>query len=72
MMKLMRYNDFENDVFAEVEGCGQNRVPAGSIANRLDLSDANATCKFSDVDYMIGSLTGYFYILQFIELRLFS
>ena len=71
-MKLMRYNDFENDVFAEVEGCGQNGVPAGSIANRLDLSDANATCKFSDVDYMIGSLTGYFYILQFIAHKLFS
>ena len=48
MMKLMRYNDFENEPFAEVEGCDQNRVPAGSIANRLDLSDANSSCKFSE------------------------
>ena len=54
----MRYNDFENDPLAEVQGCDQVRVPAGSIANRLDLSDANATCEFSDIDWMIGSLSG--------------
>ena len=58
MMKLMRYNDFENDPLAEVQGCDQIRVPAGSIANRLDLSDSNATCEFSDIDWMIGSLSG--------------
>ena len=44
--------------FAEVEGCDEARVPAGSIANRLDLSDANSACKFSDTDYMIGALSG--------------
>ena len=44
--------------FAEVEGCDEARVPAGSIANRLDLSDANSTCIFSDTDYMIGALSG--------------
>ena len=58
MMKLMRYNDFENEPFAEVDGCDEKRVPAGSIANRLDLSDLNSTCKFSDTDYMIGVLSG--------------
>ena len=54
----MRYNDFENDPLAEVDGCDQERVPAGSIANRLDLSDPNATCAFSNVDWMVGSLSG--------------
>ena len=58
MMKLMRYNDFENEPFAEVEGCDEARVPAGSIANRLDISDSNSSCKFSDTDYMIGALSG--------------
>ena len=58
MMELMRYNDFENDPLAEVDGCDQERVPAGSIANRLDLSDPNATCAFSDIDWMVGSLSG--------------
>jgi len=57
-MKLMRYNDFKNEPLAEVQGCDQAKVPAGSIANRLDLSDANATCEFSDIDWMIGSLSG--------------
>ena len=58
MMKLMRYNDFENEPFAKVEGCDQQKVPAGSIANRLDLSGKNNTCEFSDIDWMIGSLSG--------------
>ena len=58
MMKLMRYNDFKNDALAEVKGCDEPRVPAGSIANRLDLSDANATCAFSDIDWMVGTLSG--------------
>ena len=58
MMKLMRYNDFENDPLAEVDGCEQARVPAGSIANRLDLSDANSTCAWDfGVDWMVGGLS---------------
>lgn len=58
MMALSRYNDFENDPFAVVEGCTPERVPAGAIANRLDLSDTNGTCIFSDVDWMVGHHSG--------------
>ena len=55
----VRYNDFNNDPLAEVEGCDEKRVPAGAIANRLDLSDINATCTFSDIDWMVGSFSPY-------------
>ena len=53
-MGLLRYNDFENDPFAEVEGCDPIRTPAGSIANRLDLGPINSTCTFAEHDYMVG------------------
>ena len=59
MMELMRYNDYKNDPLAEVDGCDEKRVPAGAIANRLDLSDINATCSFSDIDWMIGTFSPY-------------
>ena len=55
----MRYNDYKNDELAHVDGCDEERVPAGSIANRLDLSEPNATCTFSDIDWMVGALSGY-------------
>ena len=59
MMTLMRYNDFENDVMAEVDGCDEDRVPAGAIAGRLDLSDDNATCTWGfGSDWMVGKLWG--------------
>ena len=59
MMELMRYNDYTNDPLAEVDGCDEKRVPAGAIANRLDLSDINATCSFSDIDWMVGTFSPY-------------
>ena len=59
MMEVMRYNDFKNDPLAEVDGCDEIRVPAGAIANRLDLSDVNAACTFSDIDWMVGSFSPY-------------
>ena len=59
MMDLMRYNDFKHEPFADVDGCDEASVPAGAIANRLDLSDANATCEFSDIDWMVGSFSPY-------------
>ena len=59
MMDMMRYNDFKNDPLAKVDGCDQKGVPAGAIANRLDLSDINATCTFSDIDWMVGSFSPY-------------
>ena len=37
MINFMRYNDFQNDPAALVEGCN-NPIPAGSIANRCDLT----------------------------------
>ena len=54
LMKLMRYNDFENDPLAKVEGCNPPNIPAGAIANRLDLADPNGTCIFAEHDHMIG------------------
>ena len=37
MISFMRYNDFQNDPDAVVEGCNV-AIPAGSVANRLDLT----------------------------------
>ncbi len=53
-MKLMRYNDFENDDVAMVDGCAPGPTPAGSIANRLDLTNPDQKCSFSDHDWMVG------------------
>ena len=53
-MAFMRYNDFENDPHAVVEGCEPERTPAGSIANRLDLSPPESKCAFSEYDWMVG------------------
>ena len=38
---------------ANVSGC-DHLTPAGSLANRLDLSDPNSTCTFSGIDDMVG------------------
>ena len=54
LMSLMRYNDFEHDPFAEVEGCSPIRTSAGSIASRLDLGAPDSNCSFAEHDYMIG------------------
>ena len=54
LMSLMRYNDFENDPHAVVDGCTPQRTPAGSIANRLDLASPGSNCTFSDDDWMVG------------------
>jgi len=56
MMQLMRYNDFESDPLGKVAGCQPVRTPAASIASRLDLSDPNGTCNFTD--HMVGH-SGY-------------
>ena len=37
MIDFMRFNDFQNDAEAVVEGCNAP-IPAGSVANRLDLT----------------------------------
>ena len=37
MIDFMRFNDFQNDPEAIVEGCDKP-IPAGSVANRLDLT----------------------------------
>ena len=54
LMAFMRYNDFENDEHAVVEGCEPERTPAGSIANRLDPSPPESKCAFSEYDWMVG------------------
>ena len=54
LMTFMRYNDFENDPHAIVDGCEPERTPAGAIASRLDLSEPDSECAFSEYDYMVG------------------
>ena len=54
LMAIMRYNDFENDEHAVVEGCEPERTPAGAVANRLDLSPPESKCAFSEYDWMVG------------------
>ena len=46
-----RYNDFQNDPEAQVQGCDQP-TPAGSLANRMDLGDPDSPCNFVDHDHM--------------------
>ena len=53
-MTLMRYNDFESDPHAVVEGCAPARTPAGAVANRLDLAAPGSNCAFSEFDWMVG------------------
>ena len=48
----MRYNDFENDEFGQIEGCNFPN-PAGSIANRLDLAHPEMKCEFAEFDHMV-------------------
>ena len=52
-ISIFRYNDFQNDPVANVSGC-DHKTPAGSLANRLDLSDPNSTCAFGAIDDMVG------------------
>ena len=54
LMTFMRFNDFEHDPHAVVQGCEPERTPAGSIANRLDLSEPESKCAFSEHDWMVG------------------
>ena len=54
LMSLMRYNEFEKEEFGEVDGCTPARIPAAAIANRLDLSDPEGNCTFSEIDWMVG------------------
>jgi len=53
MMKLMRYNGFQNDPLAIVPGCPKP-IPAASIANRCDLTLPNSECSWQSLDYMVG------------------
>jgi len=53
MIKLMRYNDFQNDPLGVVPGCPKP-IPAASIANRCDLTLANSSCSWQPLDYMVG------------------
>ncbi len=61
LLRLMRYNDWENDPEAVVPFChpGEGRTPAGSIANRLDLAPDGHRCDWGDeLDWMIGKKWG--------------
>jgi len=53
MIKLMRYNSFQTDPLAKVPGCPTS-IPAGSIANRCDLTPPDSKCVWEDLDYMVG------------------
>ncbi len=54
LLALMRYNDWENDPLAVVEGCHPDgRTPAGSIANRMDLARPGDQCDFAEHDWMV-------------------
>jgi len=53
MIKLMRYNSFQTDPFAKVPGC-PNPIPAGSIANRCDLTLPDSECEWEEFDNMVG------------------
>jgi hypothetical protein len=58
MAEFMRYNDFENDEFAQFEGCSKPN-PAGSIANRLDIALPDSECEISEFDPMLAVNTPY-------------
>ena len=53
MINLMRYNSFQTDPLALVPGCPRP-IPAGSIANRCDLTLPDSKCEWEDLDYMVG------------------
>ena len=53
MIKLMRYNSFQTDPLAKVPGC-PNPIPAGSIANRCDLTLPDSQCEWEEFDNMVG------------------
>merc|ERR1719500_1459861 len=53
MMKLMRYNDFQNDPLAIVPGCPKP-IPTASISNRCDLTLPDSECSWQSLDYMVG------------------
>ena len=53
MMQFMRYNDFQNDPAALIEGCNKP-VPAGSVANRCDLTLPGTVCEWEELDNMVG------------------
>jgi len=53
MIKLMRYNNFQEEPFAIVPGCPKP-IPAGSIANRDDLTAPDSDCEWAEFDHMVG------------------
>ena len=57
MISFMRFNDFQNDPAALVEGCNKP-IPAGSVANRCDLTLPGTVCEWEEMDNMVGHM-GY-------------
>ena len=53
MISFMRFNDFQNDPAALVEGCNKP-IPAGSVANRCDLTLPGTVCEWEELDDMVG------------------
>ena len=53
MISLMRYNNFQSDPLAQVPGCPKP-IPAGSIANRCDLTLPDSKCEWQEFDNMVG------------------
>ena len=53
MIQFMRFNDFQNDPAALVEGCNKP-IPAGSVANRCDLTLPGTVCEWEELDDMVG------------------
>ena len=71
MIQFMRYNDFKNDPEANVEGCN-NPIPAGSIANRCDLTLPETNCEWEELDHMVGH-KGYGALdMKFVSKNLFN
>ena len=71
MIQFMRYNDFQNDPEANVEGCN-NPIPAGSIANRCDLTLPESKCEWEKMDQMVGH-KGYGALdMKFVSKNLFN
>ena len=53
MISFMRFNHFQADPAAVVEGCNKP-IPAGSVANRCDLSLPGTVCEWEELDDMVG------------------
>jgi len=53
MIQFMRFNDFQNDPAALIDGCNKP-VPAGSVANRCDLTHPGTVCEWEEMDNMVG------------------